>query len=91
MDNASYHKSRAVQAALAALEEHLLVVWLPKYSPFLNPIERFWLHLKNQANANCLHPDLDSLIRAIDLHMSIQNTPNHPDRLIFVDHLRLVA
>jgi transposase len=41
MDNASYHTSRATKAALAALENQILVVWLPKYSPFLNPIERF--------------------------------------------------
>lgn len=91
MDNASYHKSRATIAALAALEDRILVVWLPKYSPFLNPIERFWLHLKNLANANCLHPDLDSLIRTIDEKMTNQNTLDHPDRLKFVDNLRSVA
>lgn len=91
MDNASYHKSRATLAALAALEDRLLVIWLPKYSPFLNPIERFWLHLKNLANANCLHPDLESLQREIDTRMTNQNLPHHPDRLLFVDNLRSVA
>lgn len=91
MDNASYHKSRATFAALAALEDRILVIWLPKYSPFLNPIERFWLHLKNLANANCLHPDLDSLQREIDMRMTNQNLPHHPDRLLFVDNLRSVA
>lgn len=91
LDNASYHTSRATLAALAALEDRILVVWLPKYSPFLNPIERFWLHLKNLANANCLHPDLDSLIRTIDDKMTNQNTLDHPDRLNFVENLRSVA
>lgn len=91
MDNASYHRSYATQAALAALEEHMLVLWLPKYSPFLNPIERFWLHLKNLANANVLHPDLDSLQRSIDSTIQRQNTPDHPDRLSFVENLRSVA
>jgi putative transposase len=91
MDNASYHKSRATLAALAALEDHLLVIWLPKYSPFLNPIERFWLHLKNLANANCLHPNLESLQQEIDTRMSNQNLLDHPDRLLFVDNLRSVA
>jgi transposase len=91
LDNASYHTSRAAQAALAALEEHILVFWLPKYSPFLNPIERFWLHLKNLANANCLHADLDSLQREIDTRMTNQNTPNHPDRLKFVEIIRSLA
>lgn len=91
LDNASYHTSRASQAALAALEEHILVFWLPKYSPFLNPIERFWLHLKNLANANCLHADLASLQREIDARMTNQNTPNHPDRLKFVEIIRSLA
>ena len=67
------------------------MLWLPKYSPFLNPIERFWLHLKNLVTANQLHPDLDSLIRAVDTTMTHQNTPHHPQRLTFVDKLRLVA
>jgi transposase len=91
MDNASYHTSRATKVALAALENQLLVVWLPEYSPFLNPIERFWLHLKNLANANYLHPDLGSLIHTIDATLTNQNTPNHPDRLVFVENLRSVA
>ena len=91
LDNASYHKSRATTAALAALEDRILVFWLPKYRPFLNPIERFWLHLKHLVTANQLHPDLDRLTRAVDEAMTIQNTLNHPQRLTFVDKLRLVA
>jgi putative transposase len=91
LDNASYHKSWATQAALAALEDHILVFWLPKYSPFLNPIERFWLHLKNLANANCLHSDVESLQHEIDMRIANQNTPDHPDRLKFVENLRSVA
>jgi transposase len=91
LDNASYHKSRAAMAALAALEDRVLVFWLPKYSPFLNPIERFWLHLKNLVAANQLYPDLDSLSRAIDEAMKNQNSLDHPQRLTFVDNLRSVA
>jgi putative transposase len=91
MDNASHHKSRATLAASVALEDRILVVWLPKYSPFLNPIEPFWLHLNNLANANGLHPDLDSLIRTLDDKLTSQNTPGHPDRLKFVENLRSAA
>ncbi|GIL11328.1 MAG: hypothetical protein BroJett038_00480 [Chloroflexota bacterium] len=91
MDNASYHTSRATQAALAALDDHILGFWLPKYSPFLNPIERFWLHLKNLANANCLHPDLASLQCEIETRMVNQNTSGHPDRLKFVENLWSLA
>lgn len=91
LDNASYHKSRAALAALAALEDRILIFWLPKYSPFLNPIERFWLHLKNLVAANHLHPDLDALIQSVYQAMTNQNTPDHPQRLTFVENIPSMA
>ena len=66
MDNASYHRSRASLAVLSLFAARLYVVWLPRYCPFLNAIERFWLHLKSLAAANCLHHDMADLIAAID-------------------------
>jgi len=66
MHNASYHRSKASMAALALFAERFHVVWLPRYCPFLNAIERFWLHLKTLAAANRLHRDMVDLIQAID-------------------------
>ena len=91
MDNASYHRSRASRAALSLFEARLHVVWLPRYCPFLNAIERFWLHLKSLAAANCLHHDIAELIAAIDQTIHNQNQPGHPDRLIFAKHFPLSA
>jgi transposase len=83
MDNAPYHRSAAVQAALSLYEHRLLVFWLPPYCPTLNPIERFWRHLKDTATANKLFLTattlLDNLYRVIDA----QNQPAHPLRLSF--------
>lgn len=91
MDNASYHRSRAAMAALRLFADRLYVVWLPRYCPFLNAIERFWLQLKNLAAANRLHRDFDDLIHAIDDTIANQNLPAHPDRLDFAQHFRLLA
>lgn len=91
MDNASYHHSKTVRAALSLWEHRLLVIWLPKYSPFLNPIERFWLHFKQLAVANRLHRSLDQLDQTITEVMTDQNTFNHPNRLRLLDKFRLVA
>jgi transposase len=91
MDNASYHHSKTVQAALSLYEDRILVFWLPKYSPFLNPIERFWLHFKRLAVANRLHRSLGELQRAVDEVMQQQNTLRHPNRLRLLEHFRLVA
>jgi len=91
MDNASYHHSKTVRAALSLFEDRLLVIWLPRYSPFLNPIERFWLHFKQLAVANRLHRSLEDLAQTVADVMADQNTFNHPNRLRFLDKFRLVA
>jgi len=91
MDNASYHRSYASLAALSLFEERLHVVWLPKYCPFLNAIERFWLQLKTLAAANRLHRDMDELLEAIDETICNQNQLEHPDRLDFAQHFPLSA
>ena len=89
MDNASYHHSKAVRAALSLYEDRLLVIWLPKYSPFLNPIERFWLHFKQLAVANRLHRSLKELQLSVDEVMQQQNTLSHPNRLLPVSYTHL--
>lgn len=82
LDNAAFHHSAAVQAALTCFEHRLLLLWLPPYSPDLNPIERFWKHLKATVCANYLYASLDQLIQSVrdfiaahnlfdpDLHLS---------------------
>lgn len=91
LDNASYHRSYAALAALSLFQDRLQVIWLPKYCPYLNPIERFWLQLKNEASANQLHLNLDLLEVAIWQAIDIQNLPGHPNRLNLKDHFRLMA
>ena len=72
MDNASFHRSAAVQAALTLFEHRVLILWLPPYSPDMNPIERFWKQLKANACANYLYTSiaqlLDNIQRVIDCH-----------------------
>lgn len=81
MDNAPYHRSAAVQAALAAFEHRLLVFWLPPYCPTLNPIERFWRHLKDIATANKLFPSIRDLLLNLETVLATQNVPDHPLRM----------
>jgi len=91
MDNASYHHSRTAQAALSLYQDRIWVIWLPKYSPFLNPIERFWLHFKQLAVANRLHRSVEALQHAIHEVMQQQNIVGHPNRLRLLDKFRLLA
>lgn len=45
IDNASFHKSKNRQLMLEQAQCQLL--YLPPYSPDLNPIEKFWSKVKN--------------------------------------------
>lgn len=73
MDNASYHKSAPALAALSLFEHRVMVVWLPPYCSDLNPIERFWRHLKDLACANKLHDDIMDVLKSAEQVMSLQN------------------
>lgn len=87
MDNASYHKSQASLAALSLFEPRVSVFWLPKYCPNLNPIERFWRHLKDLACANQLDLSIDNLSGRVDEVLSAQNLPDHVLKLSFLDNI----
>src|SRR4030065_57769 len=62
LDRASYHKSAAALAALSLFEHQVMIIWLPSYCTELNPIERFWRHLKDLACANLLWSSLEEVI-----------------------------
>jgi len=64
MDNASFHRKAALQAL--AEKAGCSVIFLPPYSPDLNPIENFWAWLKR-----ALRSSLDSFESLDDTLMSL--------------------
>ena len=46
MDNASFHNKRRLKEI--ACQNKVDLIFLPPYSPELNPIEHFWYWLKNK-------------------------------------------
>ena len=73
MDNASFHHSATAKAAIALYEPRLSVIYLPAYAPNLNPIERYWRHLKDKVCAHRLYPNMDVLRDAIVRELEYQN------------------
>ncbi len=73
MDNASYHKSASALAALSLFEHRVMVIWLPPYCSDLNPIERFWRHLKDLACANKLQDNIEAVMKSAELILNKQN------------------
>lgn len=74
MDNAAYHKSAPSLAALSLFEHRVLVIWLPTYCSELNPIERYWRHLKDRACANKLQGNIEEVVKAAEKTMIDQNS-----------------
>lgn len=56
MDGAGWHKSSKVK-----LPENIEIMYLPPYSPELNPIERLWQHIKENTIVNRVYESLKSL------------------------------
>lgn len=61
MDNASFHRKKRLYE-LAEKQGHTLI-FLPPYSPELNPIEHFWCWLKKKVRD--FLPECNSLDKAI--------------------------
>lgn len=88
MDNASYHYSAAVRAALSLFAHRVHVIWLPQYCPELNAIERFWRHLKQTAWANHLYSSLVGLCDMVQKVLIQQNDVSHSERFLFAKDFR---
>jgi len=84
LDNGPIHRSHATQAAFALLENQLLPLFLPKYCSQLNPIERFWKHLKSSACANKLFSDMDALVASVEQVLLQQNDLQFASRFLFL-------
>ena len=87
LDNGSIHHSYATQAAFTILENELLPLFLPRYCSELNPIERFWKHLKAVACANKLFPDMNALIASVEQALIEQNDLQSDSRFVFLKYL----
>jgi transposase len=69
MDGAGWHKSKEL-----SIPDNIKIIYLPPYSPELNPVERLWLYIKNNILANKLYETIDVLEST--LCSFIQQLPN---------------
>jgi len=52
LDNASSHKSKMVKEFVKSVNDRLELIYLPPYSPDLNPVERVWKDLRYKVTHN---------------------------------------
>jgi transposase len=61
MDNASTHQDDEVEAVLRAAAGRLVLLYLPTYSPWLNPIEMLWRQFRREVT----HCELFESVKAL--------------------------
>jgi transposase len=82
LDNGSIHHSYATHS-LCSSRECVTSFVLPKYGSQLNPIERFWKHLKSTTCTDKLFPDMDALLAYIEQVLLEQNDQLSDSRFMF--------
>jgi putative transposase len=63
-DNASTHQDDEVEAIVRAAAGRLVLLYLPTYSPWLNPIEMLWRHFRREVTHCELFETVKVLITA---------------------------
>ncbi|OAM06533.1 MAG: hypothetical protein TV41_03730 [Wolbachia endosymbiont of Dactylopius coccus] len=60
MDCASWHRSKGLK-----IPESITIIYLPPYSPELNPVERFWQYLKDNIIKNKIYDSIQLLEKTL--------------------------
>lgn len=63
-DNANTHQDDEVEAVLRAAAGRLVLLYLPTYSPWLNPIEMLWRHFRREVTHCELYATVKDLLAA---------------------------
>ncbi len=70
MDQAGWHKSKDLKAFV-----NIEILYLPAYSPELNPVEKLWEWLKKECSHNFIYKDLEILGEAVcEEYLKLTNT-----------------
>ena len=64
LDNASYHKSAGVKKFVDSLGGDMILMYLPPYTPELNPVEGQWKMFR-KATANMLHDSAGAMEKSM--------------------------
>ena len=70
MDNASFHKTEKTREIIK--NTGCKLIYLPPYSPDLNPIENKWAHIK--ARIRKFRKKYQSIYEALDDQLSVNNS-----------------
>ena len=76
LDNASPHKSKATKNFVQQHSDKLELLYLPPYSPDLNPQERVWKDIRYTRTHNRYFEDKSELLGIIEKYLKDYSIPN---------------
>ena len=81
-DNANTHEDEEVEAVVRGAAGQLVLLYLPTYSPWLNPIEMLWRHFRREVTHCELFESVQHLVEASLDFFNRYNTM--PDRVLSI-------
>jgi transposase len=76
-DNATTHEDDEVEAVVPGAAGQLVLLYLPTYSPWLNPIEMLWRHYRREVTHCELFESVAKLVEAtLDFFARYNQTPD---------------
>ncbi|UCH01143.1 MAG: IS630 family transposase [Deltaproteobacteria bacterium] len=82
IDNARWHRARDLKDFFTKNEKRLVRIFLPPYSPQLNPIERVWRITRRQATHNRYFGSVEHLRIALASHFENWQKPNEALKIL---------
>ncbi|MCC6429233.1 MAG: IS630 family transposase, partial [Phycisphaerales bacterium] len=87
MDPAGWHKARAL-----VVPDNITILYLPPYSPELNPVEQLWAYLRSHFLSNRAYDDYQHLLDAGGSSVATTHPGAAPHRLrLLLPHARIGA
>jgi transposase len=82
LDNAKYHRAQILKEFFVRNQERLVLIFLPSYSPELNPIERVWRITRRKVTHNRYFSSKDQLRAALKHQFAGWEQPNTPLQIL---------
>lgn len=77
LDNARYHHANLIQPWLQENKRNIELLFLPPYSPELNPAELIWKYSRYQVTHNRYFPTIEHLTDNLEMKFEEWNKPNN--------------
>ena len=76
LDNVPYHHAKRIKPVLERYKHRIELLYLPPYSPDLNPIERVWWYMRKKITHNRYIQNLEDRITCFDIFIETFKTEN---------------